>query len=131
MYEVNSEGETVWTYDEGPPKGFRYTCDYAGIQALINMGELDGTQCSSIVSTTSVLEDAFDIFPNPGNGLFILNGDLSSIQSMSIYDMKGRKLKKISQNFQDINLEKEQAGTYLLSITRKDGNTFSKKVVKF
>ena len=131
MYEVNSEGETVWTYDEGPPKGFRYTCDHPGIQALINTGELDGVQCGLVNSTADVLKDAFDIVPNPGNGFFKLNGDLSIIQSINVFDMKGRKLKKITQNFHNINLEKEEAGTYLLSITTKDGNTFSKKLVKF
>ncbi len=46
MYEVDQNDDVVWQYPEGPAKAFRYTCDYKGIQELLNVDcacESEGT----------------------------------------------------------------------------------------
>ncbi len=129
MYEVNPAGERIWSYPEGPPKAFRYTCDHPGIQQLINLGTIDGTQCGT-VSNAEILAQSLSISPNPSTGYFHLIGQTKEINSIEVFDLAGKKIKEINQNFTQLNLNELKAGTYYLSIKNNKGVKASKKIIK-
>ena len=68
MYEVSPTDQVVWQHAAGPAKGFRYTCDHPGVQALLNIdcncdanGAAVMTECGVCVGgNTGVSAEAFD-----------------------------------------------------------------------
>ena len=73
----------------------------------------------------------FAIFPNPGHDILNLNLALSN-GLLKISDMSGNLLftKSVVEGLNQINLQKLNAGNYLVSITDKNGTTFSQKWIK-
>ena len=129
MYEVNPEGERIWSYPDGPPKGFRYTCDHPGIQTLINLKAIDRSQCNP-VSVKEVNVDGYVVSPNPSNDIFNITGSLHKISSIEVFNLYGQNIKSQGDVLNFIDLSGETAGSYYLSITLKDGSNEIKKIIK-
>ena len=89
MYEVTSGGTIVWQYAAGPPKAFRYTCDYPGIIALLN------DPCGITTSIDDHVKPVFAVHPNPTTGMINLAGvDVSDLESFAVQDATGRELRR-------------------------------------
>jgi len=128
MYEVDKKGDLVWQYNAGPKKGFRYTCDYPGIQALIAQDILNDGFCP-VIATEEIVEESIRIFPNPSSGIFHVEG-LSQdqrVESVQVFDLLGNKIQEL-ENVSVIDLSKQAAGIYFVTILLNGGQLVSKKV---
>lgn len=89
LYEVTPGGTVVWQYAAGPPKAFRYTCDYPGIITLLN------DPCDITTSIDEPLGESFSVHPNPSTGMINLSGvDVSDLESFVVQDATGRELRR-------------------------------------
>jgi hypothetical protein len=68
MYEVDQNGNTVWQYNAGPTKAFRYECDDAGVIALL------GADPCGLLSISEETLSQVNLYPNPSNGVFQIDG---------------------------------------------------------
>ena len=125
MYEVDSNGTTVWMHNAGPTKAFRYECDYPGVSAL-----LGSNPCGLSSTGEELSEQDLSIYPNPSNGKFDVSGrtELSSSVQIEIHDSFGR-LVSTHQNGNSVIIENEPNGMYFVSITLDAGRIVRKKVV--
>lgn len=116
MYEADSLGNVVWQYNAGgTPKAFRYECKYPGIVALL--GE---NPCG--LDNTSVSEKelkGINIFPNPSNGIFEIDGLESSEYRVYITNVFGQIIRE--QNEAIVDLSTEEAGLYIIKVIDEEG----------
>ena len=93
---------------------------YAVIVTLAN-GCSDTSDCIEI-NDLGINEQnySFNIFPNPGNGEFSLNTDVTDVKSISVYDLAGRKQEiKIEEN--KITMLSSSNGLYLIHFELENG----------
>ncbi len=129
MYEVDLDGNVVWQYSEGPRKGFRYTCDYPGIQALIDQGVIQST-CDIIDDVDEIANQQVKINPNPSAGIFNVEG-LSSdyqIQQIQVFDLLGNQI-EFFENTTSLDLSRQANGIYFVNILLDNNLFVSKKVM--
>ncbi|MFM7681864.1 MAG: T9SS type A sorting domain-containing protein, partial [Bacteroidota bacterium] len=94
--------------------------EYAVIVTLAN-GCSDTSDCITI-STLDVeeLTGLTTVYPNPGNGEFTLNSILTELNSISVYDLAGRKQElKIEEN--KITILATSKGLYLIHFELDNG----------
>lgn len=92
MYEVNSSGTTVWQYNAGPQKAFRYTCDFPGIISLLN----DPCGITTVLEDSAGSEAAWRIYPNPARQSASLAGvDMETVRAFVVSDANGREVKRV------------------------------------
>lgn len=126
MYEVDVNEETVWQYPEGPQKGFRYECNYPGIQSLIQNGYIDDL-CDH-VSVSETQEFDILITPNPFNGDFHIKGlDQTAIQNIHIYDLSGRQI-AYDKNENRISILECNSSIYILHLVLNNGRQLTTKI---
>ncbi|HET8574366.1 MAG TPA: T9SS type A sorting domain-containing protein [Edaphocola sp.] len=85
---------------------------------------------SPMVSTSinnSSFKDKLKIFPNPAKNTFLLQDNNLKIQSLTLTDLSGRKVKTFSAESKTLNLSGVAAGLYLLQVKTKEG-TITQKV---
>lgn len=127
MYEVDSNDNIVWLYNEGPAKAFRYTCSHPGIQALISEGVIDNT-CPTVSNTDIPNASDFRIFPNPSTGKFTIeNFNSYNIEDIKIYNQLG-ELIFISNDEVNLDLTAYPNGVYTVQILLKTKELVTKKV---
>lgn len=73
--------------------------------------------------------DAVGIYPNPTNGILNIKAD-SLIESVSIINMVGQKLNNVQFSNSQINMNGLPNGVYIVEIKLKNGQIFSKKIIK-
>ena len=130
MYEVDQDDNTVWQYNAGPPKGFRYTCDDPGVEALISQGVIENT-CA--ISNTFDVEKArqIQIAPNPSSGLFSITGLMTDdqVQKIELTNLLGAK-KELPENSAAVDLSMYPDGVYFLTIQFNNNQFITKKIIK-
>lgn len=125
MYEVDSTGNTVWQYADGPMKAFRYTCDHPGIDSLFS----GNPPCTSLVARDEIDLDVLRIYPNPSTGVFKLDGfegDENGIEC-KVYDMVGNEVKRLNGRM-EFDLSDLESGMYFLNVISGDSPVFKSKV---
>ena len=138
MYEVDSMGNLVWgPYNADSQKGFRYECDYPGIQAIEQYINSSTSSCFDHTSLHSYDSDYIHIFPNPTSSkvnLSILH-PINDIYSVNLIDIFGNIL--LQENAEDdffvneifeIDLSFFSSGVYFLNITTNSGKVFTEQI---
>jgi hypothetical protein len=129
MYEADEEGNVVWQYNSGAPKGFRYECGHPGILQMIADGIIDGTQCAVGVSEITKLNAT--IFPNPSSGVFSVIGEFGAngADEIRVINVFGKEI-LVLQNAQTINLTAQPSGIYFVTISAGDSQVTRKVIVE-
>ena len=118
MYEVDASGNLVWQYNGGgPAKAFRYECTHPGIINLLN------NPCGVDVTNTS--EDQINVYPNPSNGLFVIDGLEHNNFTITIIDAYGRIVSETITSSR-IDLSNYSNGIYFLKITQQNNTTIKR-----
>ena len=115
MYEVDSNDNIVWQYNDGPPKGFRRECDHPGIITLLdNPCEVEVSGLEDIWTKT------INLFPNPSYGSITITGLEEAAEfEISIIDVIG-KVVLYSKNESELSLVDLGNGQYVVSILTDD-----------
>jgi hypothetical protein len=124
MYEVDSLDNVIWQYNAGPPKAFRFECNYPGIIAL-----LGNDPCNLLTSVKEFSNLNINVFPNPSKGMFNIVGIPSEMYAFQIkvFDIYGKQVIR-SNNDIRIDLSSFDNGIYIIHIVAEDGQTIVKKV---
>ena len=111
MYEVDTNGNTVWQYSDAPPKGFRRECAHPGIIALLD------NPCEVEISSVGIIAaNTVKVSPNPSYGTITVSGlDHISDFEISVTDMLGKVVLQ-SKNQVELSLRDLENGQYILSI---------------
>ena len=84
----------------------------------------------NVLGVTDTSKLGFAIFPNPSSGIFNIHSDLlSGILEISISDLNGRIVHQEKSENKTLNLQKIQAGVYIIKITNHEV-TYSQKIIK-
>ncbi|KMQ66779.1 hypothetical protein ACM46_04555 [Chryseobacterium angstadtii] len=89
----------------------------------IKTGSALGT--SDIIRNTETV----GLYPNPTNGILNIKAD-SLIESVNVINMVGQRLNNIQFSNNQINLNGLPNGIYIVELKLKNGQVFSKKVIK-
>lgn len=100
--------------------------------SLMGEIELNNSTCNNSTSINSLSNNSIIIYPNPTNGKIWIEGNISNITLVEIFDLSGKKVKTINQgkasNFIDISSLTK--GTYIINIKQDNHNNFSKIIKK-
>jgi hypothetical protein len=93
-----------------------------------------GPNCTALATTNFNSDDAFQVYPNPTNGLLNLRiANYSGDLNIQLVDLNGRIIKEVKDaNFNaetTLDLNQVQAGVYLVKVKGADVN-FTKKIIK-
>lgn len=99
---------------------------------------LNWFEFTSLVSAKELIPiNGLKIFPNPGAGLFSLQGTLHKQQNLTleVYDLSGNQLfsQKAPNAYslqETLDLTAFPSGQYLLTLRLEDGTSFSEKIIK-
>jgi hypothetical protein len=80
-----------------------------------------------ILSVADGSETAFNVYPNPTNGIVNIEG--VKVAQVQVYNILGQPVRTFT-NANEIHIKDLPNGVYLLRITDKEGNTFSERIVK-
>lgn len=128
QYEVDLDDNLVWRYNDASLKGFRYTCDHPGVQALIAGGYLDTGACES-VSTDEVYENPFVLSPNPSSGIFFLDAFKGKVESMTLVNGLGETLEEYEGMQSQLDLQSYVPGVYFLRVDFKNRKSATKRLI--
>lgn len=115
----------MFTFDQGTRMQSALNGDRAGL--LTSLG------CSSPSATNEfLLENTFNIYPNPSNGNFIINAQLTKNENVSItlYNLLGAKIQQFDNvsNYPFVmSLNDLPNGSYFIKFN-SGNNTITKKV---
>jgi hypothetical protein len=70
------------------------------------------------------------ISPNPTNDFVSINNNGEDINQINIYQIDGKLIKSIQNDFDNVSLKEFQSGIYLIKITLSNGVSVSRKIVK-
>ena len=86
---------------------------------------------ASALGTSDIIRntDAVGIYPNPTNGILNIKAD-SLIESVNVINMVGQKLNNVQYNNNQINMNGLPNGIYIVELKLKNGQSFSKKIIK-
>jgi hypothetical protein len=107
-----------------------------GQRAVAYINSIASQFNTNVLSTKSVANTPFSIYPNPNNGSFTIQfKEFVSEYSVTVYDSLGRKVyandfKQTAEIFQTITLDAIQKGIYLVSVSKDNATTTSKIVVE-
>lgn len=144
----NLVGELTWTYGG---TNSTYTLGQANfayfdsrtpdtLVVTIVVGQESGSRESSTfliddITTTSFPASvgkaepkAITVYPNPGSGVFMLEGMAPGKALAKVYDLNGRLLRNAEVNNSRIDLSGMQAGCYLLQV-ETEGELFSGRLI--
>ncbi len=108
------------------------------IKIVAGSFNINWMEFSAIVSTDDLAQSVhLDIYPNPSDGLFVINGNLSNRQNieLQVFDILGRKI--LVQELEDvlelnttINLNDFENGNYFVKVLLEDGSSVVRKLIK-
>ena len=123
------------TFHGYPDIGFLESADqaYTELAQMQQMYDMNfNGWCDGIISKAkNIVENSFDFFPNPSDGLFYFNCETQSMDNLQVYDQIGKLVfsKKLSrENSGTLDLTNLAQGVYLLKLHGED-QTFVKKVL--
>jgi len=86
-----------------------------------------------VLSTENFLDNKFNVFPNPAESVVnITNADNLYVESVTIYDISGKEIKKqvfANESNIQLNVENLTSGAYMLHLQTNEG-TAVKKLIK-
>ncbi len=124
MYEVNSSGTTVWQYNAGPQKAFRYTCDFPGIIELLN----DPCGITTVVEEPAI-DAAWSVYPNPARETVSLAGvDMETVRAFVLLDASGREVKHALPDW-TIDVGDVPGGVYFVRMEHSTGERQVRRLV--
>ena len=104
-------------------------------QPLFNINWLDFSLLTSTEEVEAIAN--LNLFPNPGKGLFHLEGQLKEKQNVEVqvFDLLGqvvwqKSLRDVAQLSEPIDLMRLPAGNYLIRLQLEDGRIVQKKAIK-
>ncbi len=110
MYEVDTNGNTIWQYSAAPPKGFRRECSHPGIIALLN------DPCG-VANIENIASQSIKLYPNPSFGEFTIEGVENELNyKVEIANVLG-KIVYLAKNQSKHNLLDLVNGQYAVIIT--------------
>jgi hypothetical protein len=125
MYEVNSSGQTVWQYNAGPQKAFRYTCDHPGVAALLGADpcglatDVDAAQATG----------PWSLYPNPARGTITMQGlDVGTMERFLILDATGREVARQAPDW-TIDMSDLPPGPYHVVVEHSTGARDSRLIL--
>ncbi|MBB78023.1 MAG: hypothetical protein CL844_03355 [Crocinitomicaceae bacterium] len=123
MYEVDQTGNVVWQYNAGPTKAFRYECDHPGIIALL------GEDPCGLLSVSEQTLSKINIYPNPSNGIFLIDGFILGENSLSvkIIDVFGKVVLE-TKNSLNLDLTNFEDGVYFVSLNFNNEKEIVRKI---
>lgn len=80
------------------------------------------------ISEISTKNSGITLYPNPTSGIIYAEGD-SAVEIVNVINMLGQKT-NVQFSDQQINMNKLPNGTYIVEVKLKNGQSFSKKIVK-
>ena len=125
MYEVDANDNTVWQYNAGPPKAFRYTCDFPGITALLGEDPCGlATGADELVGGST-----WGVYPNPTSGQLNLTGvDLDTMERFVVLDAMGREVKRTLPDW-TLDISDLPNGVYQVAVEHTSGARDLRRVV--
>jgi len=113
----------------------RYNIRVAITQPQFNLNWIDFTPLTSNEDLESLT--SFNVFPNPTEGVFFIEGKLKTNQNVSfeVHDLLGRtifskKLNGVDVIQEEINLDKSPSGNYFVKIMLENGAIETRKLFK-
>jgi subtilisin-like proprotein convertase family protein len=132
--------QSLGSFNENNPEGkwtLRVRDSFSGDKGVLESASLTICTKSTSLATTKFKIDDFNLYPNPNKGIFTIQFDSESTNdiNISIYDLAGRLIfdKEYSneQNFKkNIELNKIQAGVYIMEVTDGDKKTRKKIIIE-
>jgi len=90
----------------------------------------DYVNIENISNVYKIAENNINLFPNPSNGKFTING--KNINNITITDINGRIIKSINASSNNINIDLsgKQKGIYFIKINSKNNNIVKKIILR-
>ncbi|EDP71748.1 transmembrane protein, putative [Flavobacteriales bacterium ALC-1] len=82
-----------------------------------------------ILGVSEIEEAVINIFPNPTKDIINIEGDLSQLQSIDIYNLRGQLVKHIENQFEKINLKGLSTSVYIMYV-KTVFNTKAIRIIK-
>ncbi|SMC61001.1 cellulase family glycosylhydrolase [Moheibacter sediminis] len=96
-------------------------------------GLISGVECAAApLSTEDVITNEnskFKIYPNPTHTEISIE-NFNEIEEIKIFDIKGKLVQTIKNDFQEMNISFLANGIYMIQVKDKKGNTNSSKLMK-
>ncbi len=133
-------GWLAWTYDEDCSAPRKMTLDgefntlttYGNdlvYNSVYGLKSTQGCGAQSLNISKNKLPSQMAIYPNPSKEYIKLSNS-EEVSKIVIYDMSGRMIEEISNQFQHINIAYLLPGTYLLEIQVTNSNPIKEKLIK-
>jgi len=120
MYEVDASGNTVWQYNAGPTKAFRYECNHPGLEVV-----LGADHCGAGTSISEFSEIEAKIYPNPSAGIFNIEGTNNA--TITVLDIYGKIIMTVS-NTNQVDLSNQADGIYIMTISQEGFKPTTKRI---
>ncbi len=126
-YDLSTINMSVRPIITGETTNFGDTCTYTYSQARL----AGGKQAAELLFGLNKSENK--VYPNPNTGQFSITGNLNEIETVSIYDLRGKKL--ISWSESEISsgqffIENLPNGQYILRIIKSDKSLGIHRLIK-
>lgn len=102
-----------------------YCTEQVGLELLNDTFNSDGTRLPSELEQ----QNSIKLHPNPVKDMLTINGNLEGLKSVELYSISGQLILNIKSNFDAIDMNKMEAGVYLIKFRSIDG-VYTFKVIK-
>jgi PKD repeat protein len=105
--------------------------NYIGSDTKIKMGYITVVSSCATLATSAVTKTKIQIYPNPTKNMLYLKST-QNVLDIAIYDASGRKVMETKPNQKDpsINLERLNAGMYMMKTRTSEGEDVYKVIKK-
>lgn len=86
-------------------------------------------ECELLSNSQFNHQTEVDFYPNPVENILNFT-NVEEIKKIEIYDLLGKKSIENHSNFSQIDLTKLEKGVYLVKVITKNGNLFTRKIIK-
>jgi hypothetical protein len=111
-------------------------CASANKKILIAMFGVppNGEYCGAIITgvQTPINKDEFTLYPNPTNGKFQLRTAILNVYTVELINTLGERIlnAELKNGAIEIDLSGHSPGIYFVTVYTKEGNLFSRKIIK-
>jgi len=132
---VYSNNPLQFEYDPSGNQTRRYLNIMISSHKMSSAGTEIFDKVEIIEESSKVVENLFQIFPNPTSGpLNIKWNSTNGIQDIELYDLTGKQLKNYSINKSsnniEINISNTPSGVYIIRFITTNGEVISRKIIK-
>ena len=127
------EKNIITTDVQAPTSVYAADLDNDGDMDVLSASQVDDKiawyENLTILGTPTFVEDAIKIYPNPAKNKVYIDAPQYIITKVTVYDLLGKQILNVRDNFTEIDLSKIASGLYVLKIETTTG-MISKKIVK-